>query len=475
MEAMVLHDKHKGWLEARGISVELAEKMGLDTKQEDGVAWLRVPYTRQGTTLNHKYRLVSEKRHKMDAGATLSLWNEDCLREQSDRPLVICEGEWDALTAVQLGWRAVSVPNGSPGKSTSDPGSAKRYEYMWEARDHLLKIKRIILATDGDDAGKALRADLIALLGPARCSFVEYPADTKDLNEVLNVYGAEAVAECLNNAKPVPVAGLHKLSAFPDAPDLPMHDIGIPGIDGNFGLVPGTFSLITGYAGHGKSSLLMKMIANLIAHGKNVTIGSFETIVKPVLERKLLACMCEVADHDPSMWKNYQAREILERRLSVIANTPDEDHELDLDALMELFEAAVAQHEADLIVVDPYNEVEHKRGRDETETEYAGRFIRTIKRFCHRTGVPVWLVAHPRKPSTDGNPRPPSLYDLHGSANFANKADYGIVVHRPDFMTNDIDVAVTKVRMGLPGRVSHATLRFDAARSRYNWAQGEEA
>jgi twinkle protein len=142
---------------------------------------------------------------------------------------------------------------------------------------------------------------------------------------------------------------------------------------------------------------------------------------------------------------------------------------------MELFEAAVAQHEADLIVIDPYNEVEHKRGRDETETEYAGRFIRTIKRFCHRTGVPVWLVAHPRKPQTDGNPRPPTLYDLHGSANFANKADYGLVVHRPDFMTPMIDVAVTKVRMGLPGRVARSTLEFDASRSRYLWVQGEEA
>ena len=368
------------------------------------------------------------------------------------------------------------MPNGAPEKATQgDLGEAKRYQFMWDVQDDLLKVKQFILATDGDVAGTQLRTELIQFLGPARCKFVEYPADCKDLNDVLQVYGPEAVAECLNKARPVPVQGLHKLSAFPDAPDIKMHDIGIPGIDGCFGLVPATFSLITGYAGHGKSSLMMKMIANLLAHGKNVTIGSFETIVKPVLERRLLASMTEMAEHDPSIWKNYLARDIMERRLTVIANAPDEEHELDLDKMMELFEAAATQHEADLIVIDPYNEVEHKRGRDETETEYAGRFIRTIKRFCHRTGVAVWLVAHPRKPHTDGVPRPPSLYDLSGSANFANKADYGLIVHRPDIMANDIDVSVTKVRMGLPGQVTHATLRFDGSRSRYAWVQSEEA
>ena len=135
-------------------------------------------------------------------------------------------------------------------------------------------------------------------------------------------------------------------------------------------------------------------------------------------------------------------------------------------------EAAHLQHEVQLIVIDPFNEVEHKRNRDESETEYVGRFIRTIKRFCHRTGCAVWLVAHPRKPHTDGVPRSPSLYDLAGSANFANKADYGLVVHRPDIEQPEIDVAVTKVRMGLPGRTGRAMLRFMSERSRYLCVEG---
>ena len=468
----MIADKHRDWIEARGISVELAEKLGLETVREDGANWLRVPYVKAGQTINHKYRLISEKRHKMDKGASLALFNHDCLLEKSDQPVVITEGEWDCLTALQLGWRAVSVPNGAPVEASDDPANEKRYEYLWEARRQLNDVKRFILATDGDAPGIALRHDLIALLGPVRCAFVEYPEGTKDLNDVLVKCGAEAVAACLNNAKPVPIAGLHKLSGFPDAPDLPMTDLQIPGLEGCFGLVPATFSLITGYAGHGKSSLTMKMIANLIASGTRVTIASFETLPKPILERRLLAALHECAEHDPSMWRNELARRILEERLTVIANTPDEDHELDLDALLDLQETAVLRYGSQLQVIDPFNEVEHKRKRDETETEYIGRFIRAQKRFCHRTGTAVWLVAHPRKPHTDGVLKPPSLYDLAGSANFANKADYGVVVHRPNIEANEIDVAVTKVRMGLPGRCGRITLRFEPHQSRYSLVEG---
>ena len=75
---MTFDKKHGDWIEARGISVEMAEKFGLDTVQKDGKAWLSVPYVERGRVVNHKYRLTSEKRHQMDAGGRLCLWNHDC-------------------------------------------------------------------------------------------------------------------------------------------------------------------------------------------------------------------------------------------------------------------------------------------------------------------------------------------------------------------------------------------------------------
>ena len=44
-------------------------------------------------------------------------------------------------------------------------------------------------------------------------------------------------------------------------------------------------------------------------------------------------------------------------------------------------------------------------------------------------GCHVWFVAHPRQ-MQNWQGQPPTLYDISGSANFINKADNGIVIHR---------------------------------------------
>jgi hypothetical protein len=138
---------------------DLAEKFGLETVTRHGKAWLSVPYVERGRVVNHKYRLISEKRHEMDTGGRLTLWNHDCLLEDSKKPVVICEGEWDALVAIGLGYRAVSVPNGAS-------GGEGELSYLWDARDLLNRVESFILATDSDEAGIKLRSNLVAHLGP---------------------------------------------------------------------------------------------------------------------------------------------------------------------------------------------------------------------------------------------------------------------------------------------------------------------
>ena len=122
---MTMHERHRAWIEARGIDATLAEKFGLTTTKDTSGYWLTLPYTEGGAVINHKYRQTSEKRHRMDSGAPLLLWNADCLKEpkiqSGQAPLVITEGEWDALAAMTSGFQyAVSVPNGAPAQATED-------------------------------------------------------------------------------------------------------------------------------------------------------------------------------------------------------------------------------------------------------------------------------------------------------------------------------------------------------------------
>jgi twinkle protein len=467
-----LHQKHREWFELRGLEPDLAAKFGITTKREGNANWIAVPYVERARTINHKYRLASEKRHRMDEGAPLTLWNHDALLESPDKPLIITEGEWDALSVIQSGFsRCVSVPNGAPQQATENLAEAKRYEFLWRSKDLLDKVKQIVIATDNDAPGRILAADLARLLGPERCKFIEYPEGSKDLNDVLLSYGPEGVVSVIDRAKPYPVKGLYRLEDFPEPPPTTSLPVGIDGLDDHFQLTLGTFSVISGWAGHGKTSLLMRMLANLMERGVNIALGSFETMPRPILERRMRACLYRCGEVGPKANSHGPADELLAKRLSVIAHTArDEDTELDLDYIIELAKVAVLRDGVRLLVLDPWNEIEHKRRSDETETEYTSRAIRSLKRFALNYECAVWLVAHPRKPHSDGSPKPPSLYDLAGSAHFANKADYGLIIHRDDMGGTQIEARVVKVRMGLPGKPGRVFLNWEQSLSDYRQA-----
>src|SRR3546814_7609491 len=79
-EAQMLHERHQKWLEDRGIQSATAEKMEVSTVSDSQGNWLTFPYRLDGVLVNRKYRLTAEKRHRMDKGGKLCLWNAEALR-----------------------------------------------------------------------------------------------------------------------------------------------------------------------------------------------------------------------------------------------------------------------------------------------------------------------------------------------------------------------------------------------------------
>jgi twinkle protein len=478
-----LKQPHKDWLDGRFIDPGLAEKFGLHTVNRSGKYWLAVPYVEHGQTVNHKYRVVSDKSAQMmDQGAPLTLLNHDCLLDESlaSTPLIITEGEWDLLTMLTAGKRrVVSVPNGAPGQASDDQELTEgaRYAWFWRHEAALAKVKQVVLAVDNDEPGKALAADLCRLFGPERCLFVEYPEGCKDANDVAKLYSHQALVEMLDAAKPYPVRGLYQLSDFPEQPAYSAWETGIPEIDELFKIVPRTFTVVTGYAGQGKTSFLMWILSRLIRSGVHVTVASFETDIKPIFHRKLRAAILEIgefAKFDPT--DGDWADRMIGRYLSIISHSPhDDDDSLGIEDVLELGRASVIRNGTRMLLIDPWNEIDHKRHANESETDYTGRAIRMIKRFAKQNDVAVWVIAHPSKPSPQyGKSKLPGLYDISGSANWANKADYGIVfqIKNRDFWTSTI--ACTKVRMGLPGKMGQVIVQFDPRRSKYSFYAGSE-
>jgi hypothetical protein len=50
-----------------------------------------------------------------------------------------------------------------------------------------------------------------------------------------------------------------------------------------------------------------------------------------------------------------------------------------------------------LVLIDPWNELERAKLKDENLTDYIGRCLMRVKMFARETGCTMFMVAHPTK------------------------------------------------------------------------------
>ena len=122
------------------------------------------------------------------------------------------------------------------------------------------------------------------------------------------------------------------------------------------------------------------------------------------------------------------------------------------------------------LVIDPWNELEHWRPVNLTETEYVSQTLSMVRNWARANHVHVWLVAHPQKMRREDGKLPVPRPDMiAGSSHWWNKADAAITVWR-DFEkmdSQDVDIHIQKVRFKNVGRPGLVTLRYDRISGRY--------
>ena len=481
--------------EQRGISAETAARYGIFTARSahndngetevvpDANGNVVVfPFIDHGRVVAEKYRAPG-KRFWQKKGGKRTFWNADVLDDPSlasgAAALVITEGEIDALTAIDCGFPfTVSVPDGAPAVHDgedpavlppADPNAEKtgKFEFVWNNRERLKPIKRFILAVDNDPPGKRLEAELLRRLSPARCLFVTYPDGCKDLNDVRRAHGSEGVARVLNAARAFPLRGLYRLTDYPDVGEPETFSTGWPDLDDYLKLWLGELVVITGVPGHGKSTVVGNLCVNLaLQHDWTIAIASFEIPTVPALRHKLRLA---ITGKPTAEWNHSQiqlADGWLTDHFVFIDDDPtgESDEDLTLEWLLERAEEAVIRDGIKVLVIDPWNEVEHARPRGENETEYHNRALRMLRRFAARFHTIVIVVAHPTKEvGRDGAVRPPTLYDIAGSAAWYNKPDHGIVVHVPNHDIPETVIMVKKCRFNWSGKKGDVTLGYEAS------------
>jgi twinkle protein len=486
------------WFVARGISevVVLRNRIGFEAE-----VWfpqlgakanaLAIPYFRDGELVNIKYRALGEKAFAQVKDAEKILFGLDDIADETTA--IIVEGELDKLALEEAGFRnAVSVPDGAPKQvKTGDPDPADaKFLYIANCAEHLDRLGRIILAVDDDGPGRALEEELARRLGKERCWRVRWPdgndAPCKDANEVLLRHGAGVLRECIEAAEPYPIAGLHSplefveetLSLYRDGRKRGL-STGWPSLNKFMTIRPGELSVVTGVPNAGKSEFVDALMVNLAGqHGWRFAVCSFENPpeehIAKLAEKRLGTPFW---DGPTSRMSESELHQAMGWAADHFVFMRADDEAPTIDWILERARIAVMRHGSRGLVVDPYNELEHRRPSDMTETEYVSQLLGKVKRFAQLYGVHVWFVAHPAKMQREGGKLPPpTLYDISGSANWANKADIGVVVHRPDPVSQPIttEIYIRKVRFKAVGKIGVVSLRYDRATGRYAEAGGQD-
>ena len=139
---------------------------------------------------------------------------------------------------------------------------------------------------------------------------------------------------------------------------------------------------------------------------------------------------------------------------------PD-DEILSVDTVLEKARITIFRSGVHGIVIDPWNELEHLYG-NLTEAQYLSRELTKIRRFARINQVHVWVIAHPKnliKEKSDDY-RPPIMYEISGGAHWRNKADNRLCIHRPDYLADETEVYIQKIRFKEVGKIGKVSLLF---------------
>jgi twinkle protein len=477
------HKQLATWLGQRGISEATADAFHLSASvvraPQDGKDHVTVhfPYFDNINHINTKHRTIDGPKHYwQEAGCEQTFYNLD--RIDPEKPLIITEGEIDALSIYEAGFpNVVSVPGGAP--ETRDQNFVTKFQFMERSADLLESVPEIILATDNDGPGKILEDELARRGGVLKSRRVIWPDDINDPNDALVKLGKVELHHLIANAPRVPVKGLTTGEDLVTELEHAYHfgwdsgsACGLANLDKIARLATGYISVWTGHSGSGKSTALDNVLIGL-AQTSNWRTALYSPEQMPLQRHQanFLSIYSgrpfNAFDPDGNLYQNRisleQARAV-NRWVADYISYINPEKTRDLKAILDFARMEVVRRGINCLVIDPWNCIVDERPAHMSETNWVNHAMFTLKLAAQELNIHVALVAHPTKMRSvrTGEPEPiPSLTDISGSINFRNQCDFGFVVHRDqgDALTgNRVMIAVKKIRlpeMGQMGQVAY--------------------
>lgn len=466
----LLSDDIVKWFEGRGINqstlltLRVTEGEEFMPQKEKNCKTIQFNYFLNDVLTNVKYRTL-DKCFKLVSNAELVPYNIDSVYGQ--KSCIIAEGEIDCLSFVQCGFKSViSVPNGA----TSNLSYLDRF-----IESHFEDKEEIYIAVDTDKKGIELRLELIRRLGAERCKVVHYEQGCKDINELLcrPGCGIEAVQRAVNSAEYVKIDGIFEVADISEGLDSLYQNglskgaiIGHSAFDDLISWVTGRICVVTGIPSHGKSEFLDEIIYRLnLKHKWRVAYFSPENHPLEWHISKVISKLTgKQFNKDQLSPKEYdEVLDYMNENYFYIAPNDSSDIEM----ILNKAEVLVKRKGIRILVIDPFNKLEHNIPKGVSETQYVSIFLDKIIAFSKKHDLLCFLVAHPVKMKMEGGKyEVPNLYSINGSSHFYNKTDYGICVYR-NFDTDLVEVHTLKVKFKHLGKIGMANFRYNLTNGRY--------
>lgn len=139
-----------------------------------------------------------------------------------------------------------------------------------------------------------------------------------------------------------------------------------------------------------------------------------------------------------------------------------------LESLLTIAKQQAADGLIDCLILDPWNNIAHSRSTGMLH-EYLGEALREVIKFCRDFNIFTMIVTHPTKLGVDrdGRTLPVDMYSLSDGAMWRNKADYGIIINRPDMSKNQMEVSIQKIKNKWMGKLGAVMLDYDFQTGRF--------
>ncbi len=353
-----------------------------------------------------------------------------------DSPLLITTGEGDCAAAIESGFtNAVSIPLGD--------GNMHWIDENW---DWLEQFDDIIIAYDNDESGEKYVKNVVPRLGSWRCKIVNLPSvvdiddkkiHIKDLNEYLVRCGKADVFEAITHAQDSPVPSVED---FADIKEMDMSEIdgitlGLKEVDkALMRFFFGSFNIISGTPGAGKTSILLQFVAQSLDQGYDCWLYSKELptwMTKNWLVH-LLAGDRNLDKYSSETGGTYYkvkpiARQMIDEHYANRLKIYRDDYPNDVKSIEESMETSVRRYGSKLLILDNLMTIDlgaNDNNKNEKETE----FVNWLIQFSMKYKVCVILVCHPNK--TQDYREDIGMYNIAGSSNIINLAHRAIGLRR---------------------------------------------